>query len=285
MKNNKTTTTKQMTAWELRKLKAKIGSSEYAWLNNAKLRNNAEIQRNLNTSRVAEIVKHFDPRLVNPVKVSDRDGTYNVFDGAHTRAALREIYGKDSFPVFCKIYHDLTLEEEARLFALQQGFSAPVSTNDRIRALAVAKDPEIMDFLSATRQVFRISPRLKSGADNRVAANSAALESYRTLGAALYADMLLLLKMTWGGARWSLSANMIRGMTIFYSTYKLTAADKRRFAKTMREVQKWHIDAVADGCKGSRGAAYAVAIETIYGSRSGRYIQPRSKTAPLPPTA
>ena len=53
----------------------------------------------------------------------------------------------------------------------------------------------------------------------------------------------------------------------------------------MREVQKWHIDAVADGCKRSRGAAYAVAIDTIYGERSGRYIQPRKKTAPLPPTA
>ena len=53
----------------------------------------------------------------------------------------------------------------------------------------------------------------------------------------------------------------------------------------MRELQNWHIYAVADGCKGSRGAAYAVAIETIYGSRSGRYFKLRKNASPLLPTA
>ena len=46
-------------------------------------------QRELNIHRVRKIVARFDPRLVNPPKVSYRNGHYYVFDGQHTVAVLR----------------------------------------------------------------------------------------------------------------------------------------------------------------------------------------------------
>ena len=41
-------------------------------------------QRNLDEKRVAKMVKQYNPNLVNPPKVSFRDGKYWVFDGQHT---------------------------------------------------------------------------------------------------------------------------------------------------------------------------------------------------------
>ena len=43
-------------------------------------------QRELNINRVRKIAAKFDPRLVNPPKVSYRNGHYYVFDGQHTIA-------------------------------------------------------------------------------------------------------------------------------------------------------------------------------------------------------
>lgn len=47
-------------------------------------------QRMIDTNRVARMVKQFNPNLVNPPKVSFRDGKYWVFDGQHTIAMVTE---------------------------------------------------------------------------------------------------------------------------------------------------------------------------------------------------
>ena len=64
---------------------------EFTRLPSIMLESDTSYQRPIDLKRVQRIVENFDARLVNPLKVSGRDGHYYVFDGAHTLAALKEI--------------------------------------------------------------------------------------------------------------------------------------------------------------------------------------------------
>ena len=86
----------------------------FEWIPVKSLMNNSEIQRMLNSQRVHRIVEGFNPLLVNPIKVSERDGKHYVFDGAHTLAALIEMHrqrGEKDFLVLCRVFHGLKLED------------------------------------------------------------------------------------------------------------------------------------------------------------------------------
>ena len=133
-----------------------IRRTEIGSLNSSQLDLDYSYQRPTEPERVRSIVAQFDPALVNLLKVSARNGHYYVFDGGHTLAALRAINGKKDFPVLCKIYYGLTYEEEAILFAKQQGNAKRVGIPYKLRALEAAGDLEAVDFLERTRAQKRL---------------------------------------------------------------------------------------------------------------------------------
>ena len=94
---------------------------EFTRLPSIMLESDTSYQRPIDLKRVQRIVENFDARLVNPLKVSEREGHYYVFDGAHTLAALKEIKKFDNFMVDVMLFHGLAYEDEAYLFALQRG--------------------------------------------------------------------------------------------------------------------------------------------------------------------
>ena len=110
-------------------------------------------QRELNIHRVRKIAAAFDPRLLNPPKVSYRSGRYYVFDGQHTIAVLKLLNGGKDLMVRCIVYTGMTESEEALLFAQQTGESARLTPGDKIRAMIYGGDPECMAFLKATESV------------------------------------------------------------------------------------------------------------------------------------
>ena len=60
-------------------------------------------QRKLDRNKVRKIVANFNNNIMNPIKVSYRDGKYFVFDGQHTEQALILMNdGKDT-DVYCKV--------------------------------------------------------------------------------------------------------------------------------------------------------------------------------------
>ena len=79
-----------------------------------------DYQRPLDPIRVKKIAGHFNPCLVNEVKVSYRDGKYYIFDGQHTTAALR-LRNAGDLDISCKVFYGLTREDEAKLFSQQNG--------------------------------------------------------------------------------------------------------------------------------------------------------------------
>ncbi len=191
---------------------------EFTRLSSIALESDVSYQRPIDAKRVARIVEVFDARLVNPLKVSNRDGHFYVFDGAHTLAALKEISKFDNFMVPYMVFHGLTYEDEAYLFALQRGESKEVATAMRIRALILSGDPKAADFRQRTEDAgFKLSSTHSASA-----ATFACIEKlwriYET-APRLYSDALRLLMACWHGEKWSLAANIIGGVSVFLRAY------------------------------------------------------------------
>jgi hypothetical protein len=100
-----------------------------------------EYQRPL-TTFANEVIDEYDPALLGTLIVSERDdGTYAVIDG-QTRLAGMAANEEPAAP--CLIYHGLTREDEAKLFADLQVKRRGMATYLRFRASLVAKDPEAL---------------------------------------------------------------------------------------------------------------------------------------------
>ena len=191
---------------------------EFTRLSSMALESDISYQRPIDAKRVARIVENFDARLVNPLKVSNRDGHFYVFDGAHTLAALKEVSKFDNFMVPCMLFHGLTYEDEAYLFALQRGESKEVATAARIKALILSGNPNAADFRQRTEAAgFKLSASHSSA--NATLACADKLWRIFEVDPGVYSDTLSLLMDCWHGEKWSLTANIIGGMAMFLGVY------------------------------------------------------------------
>ena len=68
--------------------------------------------------RVSYIVENFKPTLVEPIVVAEHEGKYHLIDGQNLRAVLAAINGTEDFPIICKVYHNLSIDEMAALVYL-----------------------------------------------------------------------------------------------------------------------------------------------------------------------
>ena len=143
-------------------------------------------QRELRVNRVRRIAAKFDPRLLNPPKVSYRNGHYYVFDGQHTVAVLKLLNGGKDLMIRCIVYTGMTESEEALLFAQQTGESAPLTPGDKMRAQIYGGDPECMAFLKATESVgLRLDYTQRRG-KHRIGCVGTAFEEFKRVGARVY---------------------------------------------------------------------------------------------------
>jgi hypothetical protein len=87
--------------------------------------NDRKIQRRLDTGRVNNIIKGFDPEALGTFTVSRReDGKYYTLDGQHRRAAM-ELLGLSENLVDVKVFRGLTTGQEALLFRLLNNTKKP----------------------------------------------------------------------------------------------------------------------------------------------------------------
>lgn len=94
----------------------------------------------MNERHVDEIVKDFDVRFLNVVKVSRRNGKNYVFDGQHTMEAVAQKSGARDTPVRCQVYCDLDYQDEAKIVADQDEHSKPLSGYEKWKAYIEAGD-------------------------------------------------------------------------------------------------------------------------------------------------
>ena len=194
--------------------------TEYKKINTKYLFVDELYQRVLDTARVNRIVREFNPNLVNPIKVSFRDGKYWVFNGHHTMAALKARNNNNDLPVECKVFYGMTWLDEVNLFLAQDGISRDVNINARLRAKKNSGDPDVSRMVKETEKAGFIIDFKGSKGDNKIVALSTLLRAYSSLTPEEYAEWLALLKKTWGGSSDSLCREILQGTFVFYKTYK-----------------------------------------------------------------
>lgn len=228
-----------------------------------------DYQRPINKARVKEIVERFDPDKVNIIKVSARGGMYYVIDGAHTLAALKQVNGGDRFDVLCRVYRDLTYEQEADLFASQYDGAKKVPFKYELRARLASGNPDYVMFARYTELAgLKLAECSHNGRDGVIAAVEKAWNIYVKYGPAFYEDMLKLVNETWHGASWSLHGCVLGGVAAFMSAFP--DFSRERF---IRNLKKAGIDTITrnTGVYGRKcDSAFGFSIAKLYNAGGGR---------------
>lgn len=253
---------------------------EYRQLMCTVLETDTSYQRPIDTSRVERIAENFDPRVVNTLKVSNRDGHFYVFDGAHTLMALKRVHGDDPFLVDCKVFFGLSYEDEAYLFALQTGESKDVAFGIRLRAMLASKSPEAENFRAHTENVGLALLDKPGGAmKSTIAALAKAYKLYKEHGPEEYEQVLKLIVETWDGAAWSLTSYILGGVSVFFREYG-AGFNRERFIKRLRGTSYEELrDEARRQKRSSSDIAQALAIVKLYNRGGGRgTVDPRLLT-------
>ena len=242
---------------------------EFITISSKMLESDTSYQRRIDDSRVKRIVENFDSRLVNPVKVSFRNGRYFVFDGAHTLAALKEINKFDNFMVDCMLFHGLTYEDEAYLFALQRGESKEVATAARLKALLFSNDERACDFRSRTEAAgFHLSPSGRTASKCTLGCVAKLWKIYES-DSDLYSDTLALLMEVWRGETWSLNANIVGGMAMFIQAYR-KELNRARFIKSVGSADLNDLNRYKDATAKNKDYTFAFAMFRLYNKTGGK---------------
>ena len=232
----------------------------------------SQYQRRIDMNHVQEIVDNFNRAILNPIKVSHRDGKYWAFDGGHSFTALKQINAeKVVFMVECRVYENLSFEEEAELFALQSGSVRKVPVKYKMNALVLGNNKQTMDLVSAT-EAAGFTLGITEHPEGAIEAIEKACQLYQKYGADLYTDALNLIKETWNGRKESLTANMMGGVMLFLSKYKDTFL-RQRFVKKLSVHPLQELKRNARSNKGrdqSADGSYATAIAKAYNFGGGK---------------
>lgn len=193
---------------------------EYKQINSKYIVSDPAYQRVVDMNRVKKMVANFNPNIINPIKVSYRDGKFYVFDGQHTLGVLKLKNNNTDLLVDCKIYKGLTQDDEAELFAAQNGISRTVNTIAKFKALYVAKDIDICSFRDLTESI-GIKMNFTNGkADNKIVACTKAYKIYNDTTLAEYVEIMTIIKNAWDGVQESFNTEILGGVYIFYKKYK-----------------------------------------------------------------
>lgn len=188
-------------------------------------------QRPVNANRVARIVGNFNPLLVNPIKVSYRDGKYYVFDGQHTLCALVKRNNDKALLVECKVYTGLTKEDEAKLFSEQNGISRSVASSEKVRALYISKDVDVVEMKEMINGLGITFDFSKNAAEKKIACISTVYEILRKSSCDKLKEVLEIILDAWGGENGSLRKEIIKSVWLFDKTYEGTYNKKKLVEK------------------------------------------------------
>ena len=178
-------------------------------------------QRGVEHKRVELIARDFNEYIVNEPKVSFRNGRYYVMDGQHTIEGCILLNGGEDRPILCKVYTGLTMEQEALLFAEQNGHAAPLSAGIKLRAKVVGGDAPSKAFVAATNRAgLSLNYDSMQLSDYRIGCVGTALKLYDQLGEEIYCEALRHIVEAWEGRPDSFRAAVLRGVMYFVQVYK-----------------------------------------------------------------
>lgn len=222
-----------------------------------------EYQRNLSMAHIQKTAAHFDVYQVNPVKVSRRDGINYVFNGQHTIEIVATVSGSRDTPVWCMIYDDMDYTQEADTFAQQQKFIKPLVPYDIFKANLEAGNEE-QHMIKKLVESYGLTL-----AATRAPGCICAITTLETInskyGFHTLDRTLRLIIGTWEGETISLSANMLKGVSILIASF----GDKMRDDIFKEKVGKYSAREIARTAKERRNGSggYAEAMLLAYNAR------------------
>lgn len=176
-------------------------------------------QRPFTSPRAKEIARNFDERIANEPKVSYRNGKYYVFDGQHTVGARVILSDDKDILIKCKVYYGMDEEEEALLFAQQNGISAPLSAGARMRAQIFGSDTDAAAFYEANRSIGLVLDYDHNRGRDRIGCIKTAFNAYKRIGEERYTEAMKTLKAAWNGDPDSFRTENIIAITYFVDLY------------------------------------------------------------------
>lgn len=178
-----------------------------------------DYQRELNESRVARIVSSFNEMVANEPKVSYRNGMYYVFDGQHTIAARKLLNGNEDIPILCKVYQGLTEQDEAFLFATQNGEEAKPTPGERMRAWLFGGSKDAIAFRNATESTGITLELSDIPCRYHLVCINTALNMYKRIGEKMYKEALGVIVDAWDGDVESLKTEILIAICRFIWIY------------------------------------------------------------------
>ncbi len=234
-----------------------------------KLQSDPTYQRAISDAHVAEILNDWDARVMNFPKVSVRDGAYYIFDGAHTKTVTdRKNDGREHL-VPCIVYHNLKLEDEAYLFAMQNGCSKEVAFGYKLNARIKAGDELAIGFQACNEKLgLKI---IKEGRSNQnvISAVNTAYRLYETWHEQRYMDVMSLILETWSGEPYSLSQVVIEGVSRFFRAYA-SVFDRNRFIRDLSVISVKRLAEKSRGAMHDTAQAMVNSITRIYNRKGGK---------------
>lgn len=138
-----------------------FGDAKYAMVPLRLLRLDSAYQRKVDNSHVNDLVSNWDNNECEHIVVNFRDDGHHIYyyviDGQHRMEAAKRL-GLAAIP--CKIYHKLTREQEAMMFAEQGSRTKTVNSFAKFRALFYAGNKTALLVNDACKQ-YQISTSQK----------------------------------------------------------------------------------------------------------------------------
>lgn len=179
----------------------------------------AGYNRGIKRSHVNKIKRDFHEDMVEPAKVSFRDGVYYIVDHQHLAQALYELNGCDpNTPIKCLVRTGLTYEQEADWYYRLNTGSVVLGPMDIIIGLIESKDPVAVDF----RDTVESCGYVIGGSTNKsLKAVSLAFGMFKKSGGKeTLSEILSLTSACWPDDPSGVDGRIISGMKVFLNYHK-----------------------------------------------------------------
>lgn len=226
-------------------------------------------QRPLSEAFVNKVaLENFDKNLLRPVRCSERDGRLYCWDGQHSIRIVQTKSGNKSVPIWAMIYHSLSYEEEARLFALQKKYERSLLSYDVTNALIEAQDESALKLLRIVNSYgFELSNRT---ANNKIASVKHLEKIHQIYGSIILARVLCLVRDTWDGNRDYLKGVFLLALAKFLAAYS-DLVDDNTFVLRLQKITINEI--ITDGKRYSfRGIDYCRALYNFYNAKATKKL-------------
>jgi hypothetical protein len=239
---------------------------EYKQVSTKEIIVNPNAQRDVakREAQFRKIMKEFDPRLVNDVKVAHIDGKYYCFDGQMTMKVLKAKNNNRDLMVRCKVYKGMTDVDAAEMFVKQNGSVSNVSVMDKLRVEFNHGNREIIDFVRLTEMNGVTIDWSRGQGKNKIVAVGTAFKIYKEFSNPReYSEFIGIIRDAWDGDQDGFRNEIMDGLNLFMKAYRGRYKTKTLIDKLSRVSPKSIIrDAKVSAESGDR--KYAIQILNAY---------------------